>query len=143
MTNRVLTIEGVHTRGNHCQTPLWVIFSAILSFELGISGFITEVPDSNMVSLISDHQVGDHLELTWTDRRYHSMHCISAAKLVRRVVERSWKARGKLASINYTECWAMSLQNKDKEAVRWMERYHTIVSMDAIITRVTVQYLTC
>ncbi|KUJ12459.1 uncharacterized protein LY89DRAFT_208026 [Mollisia scopiformis] len=103
----------------------------------------TEVPESNMLSVIPDDQVGDHLELMWTDRRYHSMHCIFAAKLVHRAVERGGKVQGKLASINHTNHCAMSLQNRDKEAVRWMERYHTVVPLDAIVTRATVQYPTC
>jgi hypothetical protein len=103
----------------------------------------TEIPEAHMLSLIPDDQVGDHLELMWTVRRYHTMHCIYVAKLLHRAVDRGWKVQGKLASYNHTEHCSLSLSNKDKEALIWMERYHTIVPVDAIVTKAAVQFPTC
>ncbi|KAH8585417.1 hypothetical protein B0O99DRAFT_466987, partial [Bisporella sp. PMI_857] len=89
-----------------------------------------EVPEPKMLSLIPYDQVGNHPERMWTDRRYHIYHCIYAWKMLHRAVERGWKVQAELASYHHTEHCSSALAN-------------TSVPMDAIITKVNVQYPIC
>jgi hypothetical protein len=89
-----------------------------------------EIPTADMLTPIPPEQVSEQPMRIWTDRRYHITHCIYAWKMMHRAVERGWKMQGELASYHHTEHCSQALAN-------------TSVPLDAIITKVNVQYPTC
>ena len=89
-----------------------------------------KTPEPEMLTPIPLDQVSESTERMWTDRRYHILHCIYAWKMMHRAVERGWKMQGELASYHHTEHCSKALSN-------------TSVPLDAIVTKVNVQFPTC